>query len=78
MSQVIVEQSAPPKPPNFPSAPPTFEAQPTEKGFSEWFRAKVGADKLVTINFKGDGEIGPKEIEKMIRVLEAQKLALED
>jgi len=51
---------------------------PTEKGFSEWFRAKVGADKIVTINFKGDGEIGPKEIEKMIRVLEAQKLALED
>lgn len=78
MSQVIVEQSAPPKPPTFPSEAPAIEAQPTEKGFSEWFRAKVGADKLVTINFKGDGEIGPKEIEKMIRVLEAQKLALED
>lgn len=78
MSQVIVEQSAPPKPPSFPPEAPAFEAQPTEKGFSEWFRAKVGADKLVTINFKGEGGIGPKEIEKMIRVLEAQKLALED
>jgi hypothetical protein len=33
---------------------------------------------LITINFKGEGEIGPKEIEKMIRVLEAQKAALED
>ncbi len=78
MNQVIVEQAAPPKPPVFPQETPTFEAQPTERGFSEWFRAKVGANKLVTINFKGEGEIGPKEIEKMIRVLEAQKLALED
>lgn len=81
MSQVTVEQSAPPTPPAIP--PHAGEAGaaivPTaERGFSEWFRAKVGPDKIVTINFKGEGEIGPKEIEKMIRVLEAQKLALED
>lgn len=77
MSQVIVEQPAPPKPPQFPPEQPMI-AETAPKGFSEWFRAKVGPDKLVTINFKGEGEIGPKEIEKMIRVLEAQKLALED
>ncbi|MEM9247029.1 MAG: hypothetical protein AAGA67_14995 [Cyanobacteria bacterium P01_F01_bin.153] len=74
MSQVIVEQPAPPQ---FPPEQPAM-GEAAQKGFSEWFRAKVGADKLVTINFKGEGEVGPKEIEKMIRVLEAQKLALED
>ncbi|MCK0167053.1 hypothetical protein MWU52_05780 [Jannaschia sp. S6380] len=77
MSQVIVETPAPPMPPQFPPEQPAV-AEAVPKGFSEWFRAKVGPDKLVTINFKGEGEIGPKEIEKMIRVLEAQKLALED
>ncbi|WP_299568017.1 hypothetical protein [uncultured Sulfitobacter sp.] len=78
MNEVTIESpaasiSAPPIPPMArPSETPLVE------GFSEWFRAKVGSDKLVTINFKGEGEIGPREIEKMIRVLEAQKLALED
>lgn len=81
MSQVTVEQSAAATPPAIP--PHTGDASaatvPTaERGFSEWFRAKVGPDKIVTINFKGEGEIGPKEIEKILRVLEAQKLALED
>lgn len=51
---------------------------PNGHHFAEWFRAKVGPDKLVTINYKGDGEIGPREIEKMIAILEAQKAALED
>jgi hypothetical protein len=79
MSQVTLEQAAPPKPPLVPpQAPMMPEFAQAERGFSEWFRAKVGTDKIVTINFKGEGEIGPKEIEKMIRVLEAQKLALED
>ena len=78
MNQVTVEQAAPPTPPVIPPQVETSVAGPVEKGFSEWFRAKVGSDKIVTINFKGEGEIGPKEIEKMIRVLEAQKLALED
>lgn len=77
MDQVTVESAARIPPPVL--VPP--EAKPKtlgEKGFTEWFRAKVGADKLVTVNFKGEGEIGPKEIERMIRVLEAQKAALED
>ena len=78
MSQAIIEQAAPHKPPTVPRETPSHETPANVAGFSEWFRAKVGADKLVTINFKGEGEIGPKEIEKMIRVLEAQKLALED
>jgi hypothetical protein len=73
MDQVIVESAAKVPPPVV-TPPPEIPA----KVFTEWFRAKVGSDKLITINFKGEGEIGPKEIEKMIRVLEAQKLALED
>ena len=77
MSEVTVAQPAPPQPPEIPTQEMS-QAASTEKGFSEWFRAKVGADKIITINFKGEGDIGPKEIEKMIRVLEAQKLALED
>ena len=48
------------------------------KTFSEWFRAKVGPDKLVTISFKGEGEIGPKEIDRLILVLEAQKSVLQE
>jgi len=44
----------------------------------EWFRVKVGSDKLITINYRGEGEIGPREIEKIIAILEAQKIALED
>ncbi|MEM6388705.1 MAG: hypothetical protein AAF825_02585 [Pseudomonadota bacterium] len=78
MSQVIIEQRAAPTPPQFPIETSVPENEAAPKGFSEWFRAKVGADKIVTINFKGEGDIGPREIEKMIRVLEAQKLALED
>lgn len=77
MDQTIVESAAVMQQPKF-APPPESQPEAAEKGFSEWFRAKVGADKLVTINFKGEGDIGPKEIEKMIRVLEAQKSALED
>lgn len=78
MNQVTVEPAAK-TPSAWVTPPPEPKHEPAiEKGFSEWFRAKVGSDKLVTINFKGEGEIGPKEIEKMIRVLEAQKSALED
>ncbi|MEO1315000.1 MAG: hypothetical protein AAFW01_00145 [Pseudomonadota bacterium] len=81
VSEVIVAHDAPSASP--PEMPPPLRANPeqvkeADKGFNEWFRAKVGPDKLVTINFKGEGNIGPREIEKMIRVLEAQKLALED
>jgi hypothetical protein len=78
MNEVIVESAAPfraPPPPVPPQAPAVPQPQ---DGFSEWFRAKVGPDKLITINYKGADEIGPKEIEKMIAILQAQKLALEE
>ncbi|MBL4916156.1 hypothetical protein [Szabonella alba] len=78
MDQVTIESVAKTSPPRVSPPPEVRPEVAAEKGFSEWFRAKVGADKLVTINFKGEGEIGPKEIQKMILVLEAQKSALED
>lgn len=79
MSEVTIEQKAPLAAPEI---PPAFESDGNEERigpeFTEWFRAKVGPEKLVTINYKGTEEIGPKEIAKMIAILEAQKLALED
>jgi hypothetical protein len=74
MNEVTVMQKPiePPVPPEEPFA------RKQEPGFSEWFRAKVGPDKLVTINYRGEEEIGPREIEKMISILQAQKTALED
>ncbi len=78
MEQAILEPMARSLAPSVTPPPEAKEVPRVEAGFTEWFRAKVGADKLVTINFKGEGGIGPREIEKMIKVLEAQKLALED
>lgn len=81
MNEVIVEtpSAAAPPPQMPPSIPQTSRAAPPQQdGFTEWFRAKVGPDKLVTIHYKGEEEIGPKEIEKMIAILEAQKAALQD
>jgi hypothetical protein len=43
---------------------------------SEWMRNKVGPETTVTIVVSG--EMGPKEIGKLIRLLEAQKSVLED
>jgi hypothetical protein len=43
-----------------------------------WFRAKVGPGKQVQILYCGEDELGAKEIEKLISVLQAQKAALED
>ena len=78
MNEVRTEQAAAKTPPAVPPVPVVESAANTAPGFTEWFRAKVGPDKLVTINYKGTDDIGPREIEKMIAILEAQKLALED
>ena len=78
MDQAIVESASSQRTP--PAIPPAVETEkpPIGEGFSEWFRAKVGPDKLITINYKGKEDIGPREIDKMIKILEAQKTALED
>ena len=78
MNEVTIENAAVKNPPFIPPVEDGKFSGTLDVGFTEWFRAKVGSDKLVTINYKGADEIGPREIEKMIAILEAQKLALED
>ncbi len=70
MSEVIVEAPA--------RTPPVFNFDEQPAGFEEWFRVKVGPEKQVQIAYRGDGDIGPKEIQKLIDILTAQKEALED
>lgn len=90
MSQTIVlrentDVSAPPKaiPLTRPkvTAPVFTEQQTVIQDSSlgsevEWMRNKVGPDSVIRILASGD--IGPKEIGKVIKLLEAQKLVLED
>jgi hypothetical protein len=73
----VASKAAPPIPPMASNETPA-QKEEMAVGFTEWFRAKVGPDKLITINYKGAEEIGPKEIAKMIAILEAQKTALEE
>jgi len=47
-------------------------------GAKEWFRARVGAGKQVIILYEGEDDIDAQGLGKLIKVLEAQKLALED
>lgn len=76
MSEVIVDTPAGRQA----RTPPTFEfeEQKPTQGFEEWFRAKVGPDKQVLISYRGETDIGAKEIQKLIDMLSAQKAALED
>jgi hypothetical protein len=77
MNEVIIEpRTTPPAPP----VPPSESKRRVEldDGYQEWFRAKVGAGKQIQIWYQGDDDIGPKEIQKLIDILAAQKTALED
>lgn len=60
-----------------PTNKPTQILAPQDN-FQEWFRARVGKEKTVTVSYSGSEEIGPTEIGKLIAMLEAQKAALED
>lgn len=75
MEQVLVEEraAAPPAP------PPMFklhDAGATEAGETEWMRNLVGKETKVRLLVSG--EMGPKEIGKLIKLLEAQKAVLAD
>lgn len=79
MNEVIVETAAPKGsavvPPNFP-LPAEAELTSPAKDEVEWMRNRLGAETNVRLLVKGD--MGPKEIGKLIRLLEAQKLVLEE
>jgi hypothetical protein len=80
MSEVIVEERAPAPP----AAPPTFKIPLVEAreekerpGETEWMRNKVGKATTVAL-FVSGGEMGAKEIGKLITLLEAQRAVLAD
>jgi hypothetical protein len=80
MSEVIVqERSAAPlsPPPRFPldTGRPAGEMA-AEAGEEEWIRNKLGAETKVRVLVTG--EMGPKQIGKLITLLKAQRAVLED
>ncbi len=77
MSEVIVEErgkglSSPP--PRFPME--TGSERQAEAGETEWIRNRVGANTKVRLLVAGD--MGPREISKLIKLLEAQRAVLQD
>jgi hypothetical protein len=81
MQEVKVENISAQTPPPMPHIPPTGagrdEAKLLAEGESEWIANKVGKSTKVRLLVSG-GEMGPKEIGKLITLLQAQKLVLED
>lgn len=79
MEQVIVEERAATPP----ASPPMFKLQSggveakAEAGESEWMRNLVGRETKVRLLVSG-GAMGPREIGKLIKLLEAQKAVLAD
>ena len=78
MSEIIVEERNSDHPKVAPTPPKISLAQEEMelKGEIEWMRNSLGPKTKVRIHVSG--EIGPKEIGKLIRLLEAQKLVLEE
>ena len=78
MSEVTVEQHgvAPQAaPPVFPLSQESTRKLAAQSG-DEWLQMRVGPETKVTISVTGD--MGPKEIGKLIKLLEAQKAVLTD
>lgn len=68
MQDTIVQERTPPP-------PPPLMVEPTA-GESEWMRNLVGRETKVRLLVTGD--MGPKEIGRLIKLLEAQKAVLDD
>jgi len=82
MSEVIVEERAPaavtaPTPPTFKFSDPAASEQKARPGETEWMRNKVGKSTTVSLLVSG-GDMGAKEIGKLIKLLEAQQAVLAD
>jgi hypothetical protein len=80
MKEVIVEERAPPaaaSAPTFKLVDPPAALRDARPGETEWMRNKVGKDTTVSLRVSG-GEMGAKEIGKLIKLLEAQKAVLSD
>jgi hypothetical protein len=61
---------------------PAAKSEPSvterEQVGGEWFRVRLGANKTITISVVGDEAISERDIDKLIILLEAQKVALQD
>ncbi|MDX8346455.1 hypothetical protein SLH49_00505 [Cognatiyoonia sp. IB215446] len=58
---------------------PGTTSKPSNQAFvEEWFRVKLGSEKTVTINLFGAEDITARDIDKLIILLEAQKVAIAD
>ena len=77
MSEVTVEQRevAPQAPPPFFPLSQQTAQKPSPSG-DQWLQMRVGPETKVTISVSG--EMGPKEIGKLIKLLEIQKTVLMD
>lgn len=81
MNEVLVEgHSAPPvvvaAAPRFPLDPPAITAGALVSGETEWIKNKVG--KETSVRLMVTGEMGVKEISRLIKLLEAQKAVLDE
>lgn len=74
MNEVIVEAAADPSKPLV--APPILPEERQQAGEREWTRGRLSSDTSYRLFVSGD--LGPKEIGKLIKLLEAQKLVLSD
>ena len=79
MEELLLEQKGAPAPAKTPpklALPEQVFETPVTAGEKEWLRgplSKATSYRLIVI-----GEVGPKEIGKLIKLLEAQKLVLDD
>lgn len=76
MNEVIVQTPAPEAAQEPRSRAPTFPLQHDSAEGEEWIKSRLGPEVQVQLFVKGN--MGPKEISKLIRLLEAQKAVLED
>ncbi|WP_320196740.1 hypothetical protein RMR10_013225 [Agrobacterium rosae] len=76
MSEVIVESVAVKniQPPTFPVD--EIKTPPSPLGETDWMRFRVGPETNVRLLVTG--HLGPREISRLIKLLEAQKMVLED
>ena len=79
MSEVIVQErgAAVPPPPTFKLTAKDLTVGTAREGETEWMRNKVGKATTVSLMVSG-GEMGAKEIGKLITLLEAQRAVLDD
>lgn len=77
MEQVVVQGKASP-PPSGAAAPPTLpeDTVPIRHSEREWLRGPLSKESSYRLIVSGD--LGPKEIGKLIKLLEAQKAVLAD